>query len=139
MWILPNVLSKFPSDNTMTTTWSPVFYTSFDGYSFRLKLKFNLTHLGIYFVLIPGYNDLSLQWPFHQRLTIALMQNGQWDTTIVKKTIDPEKNLSEKETFITLGRPLEDYGNITRGWKEYYPKQKMEDKIYIMISSKVYN
>jgi hypothetical protein len=137
MWVVHNIKTRFLSDNSTVVQWSPAFYTSTDGYCFRLKLTYSTSHLGIFFIPIPGYNDEFLNWPFHMRVTMALMENGQWEKLILRKILDPEKSAGDKEMFVSLGRPMEDYGN-GRGWKQFYPKEKIEDKIYIMVSSRSY-
>jgi len=138
MWILSNTHSKFPNDNTTKKYSSPVLYTAFDGYAYKLELTFTQTHMGIFYYLHPGFNDDNLEWPFFMKVSIGLMIEGSWLDEIYGRALDPKNRDFTRESWQQCGRPTE--GNTKGvGWEKFYSKKKMEDKIYILVKSRKYD
>jgi hypothetical protein len=62
--------------------FSPPFYTSQYGYKLRLKAYLNGrdrgkgSHLSLYIIIMKGEYDALLEWPFKQKITFFLTDQG---------------------------------------------------------------
>ena len=62
--------------------FSPAFYTAQYGYKLRLKAYLNGrdrgrgTHLSLYIIIMRGEYDALLDWPFKQKITFYLLDQG---------------------------------------------------------------
>lgn len=63
--------------------FSPPFYTSQYGYKLRLKAYLNgrdrgkTSHLSLYIIIMKGEYDALLDWPFKQKITFYLINQGE--------------------------------------------------------------
>ena len=63
--------------------FSPPFYSSQYGYKMRLKAylqgrdRGKLTHLSLYIIIMKGEYDALLDWPFKQKITFYLIDQGE--------------------------------------------------------------
>ena len=63
--------------------FSPPFYTSQYGYKMRLKAYLHgrdrgkSTHLSLYIIIMKGDYDALLDWPFKQKITFYLIDQGE--------------------------------------------------------------
>ena len=85
-WRIENVSEKLADAQSerQTSIFSPVFYSSSNGYRMRARLfpfgdgNARRTHISIFFMLMKGEYDSILKWPFHYKVTFCLLdQTGQ--------------------------------------------------------------
>ena len=63
--------------------FSQPFYTSQYGYKLRIKAYLNGrdrgkgTHLSLYLIIMKGEYDALLEWPFNQKITFYLLDQGE--------------------------------------------------------------
>ena len=92
----PDSVLKF-TNITLDETPSPIiysdsFYSGRGGYKLRLRLEPNKSdHVGVYFKLMPGPNDDTLQFPMRGDFTITLLNQIE-----DRNHIDQKLNTSEK-------------------------------------------
>lgn len=86
IWKIANYKQQFeqavasPEDLAI---FSPPFYTSQYGYKMRLKAylqgrdRGKSTHLSLYIIIMKGDYDALLDWPFKQKITFFLIDQGE--------------------------------------------------------------
>ncbi|XP_072008112.1 meprin A subunit beta-like isoform X2 [Engystomops pustulosus] len=94
IWHIRNFTDQLNSDKK--TLFSPPFYSN-DGYAYQVQLQANtsgslLYDLGIYFHLISGENDNTLQWPCSLR---------QASMTLLDQNPDIRKRMSNLRSITT--------------------------------------
>lgn len=100
---------------TVTSIYSPAFYTSRTGYKMCARLYPNGdgmgkgTNLSIFFVVMKGHYDALLAWPFTQRVTFMLIDQNNRDHVVDSFRPDPNSSSFKRPTSemnIASGCPL---------------------------------
>ena len=86
IWRITNFKQQFESARNAdeeAALFSQPFYTSQYGYKLRLKIYLNGrdrgkgTHLSLYLIIMKGEYDALLDWPFDQKITFYLLDQGE--------------------------------------------------------------
>ena len=86
IWRITNFKQLFESARNAdeeAALFSLPFYTSQYGYKLRLKIYLNGrdrgkgTHLSLYLIIMKGEYDALLDWPFDQKITFYLLDQGE--------------------------------------------------------------
>jgi len=126
IWKIPE-WSKHMRDATsgkVTSIFSPHFFNGRTGYSTCARLYPNgdgmgtNTHISIFFVVVRGFYDALLSWPFVHRVTFMLFDQNNRDHII--DSIRPDPN------SISFKRPTTDM-NIASGCPLFMPLSKLDD------------
>jgi hypothetical protein len=149
MWRI-NDFAKRRADPLTASFYSPAFYTSggisgSGGYRCCAKIYLNGdgsgkgTHVSIYLVILKGDYDSLMPWPFRQKVTFSLMDQGfdeEAKTNISYTFMPDEKAVS------SFRRPLLDM-NVPSGLAQFVPIGTLtnpafnyvkEDTLFIKIS-----
>ncbi len=99
-----------------TSFYSPAFFTSYHGYKMRTRIYLNGdgmgkgTHLSLFFVVMKGNYGNILDWPFRQKVTFLLFDQGnRKHVTDSSFQPDPTSSSFKKPTHemnIASGYPL---------------------------------
>ena len=98
-----------------TSFYSSPFYTSFHGYKMCARIYLNGdgmgkgTHLSLFFVVMKGRYDNILHWPFRQKVTFMLVDQGNREHVVDAFRPDPTSSSFKKPTHemnIASGCPL---------------------------------
>ncbi|XP_061881408.1 TNF receptor-associated factor 2-like isoform X2 [Entelurus aequoreus] len=105
--------------------FSPAFYSSKYGYKMCLRIYLNGdgtgrgSHLSLFFVVMRGHSDALLKWPFHQKVTLMLLDQNNREHII--DAFRPDISSS------SFQRPVSDM-NIASGCPLFCPLSKLESK-----------
>jgi len=86
IWPIKNFHSQFEAakqSDEEIAIFSQPFYTSQYGYKLRIKAYLNGrdrgkgTHLSLYLIIMKGEYDALLEWPFNQKITFYLLDQGE--------------------------------------------------------------
>ena len=95
--------------------YSPCFFTSRYGYKMCARIYLNGngmgkgTHISIFFVIMRGESDALLRWPFRQKVTFMLLDQGNVEHVIDAFRPDPNSSSFQRprrETNIASGCPM---------------------------------
>ncbi|GFQ84592.1 uncharacterized protein TNCT_182402 [Trichonephila clavata] len=83
-WLIPEILLQSTPPSQGHTHHGPVFLTARPGYKLRLAFTVGhtysldgLNYFGLWFSLVPGPYDETLQWPFPYALNLTLVSRGE--------------------------------------------------------------
>ena len=129
VWVISNV-SKRRKDAISGRTksfYSPPFYTSCHGYKMCARIYPNGdgqargTHLSLFFVVMKGQYDNILRWPFRQKVTFMVVDQG--DRKHIVDAFNPDPTSS------SFKKPTEDM-NIASGCPLFAELSLLEDDNY---------
>ncbi|CAL9686722.1 unnamed protein product [Knipowitschia caucasica] len=109
--------------------YSQPFYTSYFGYKMCVRVYLNGdgmgkgTHLSLFFVVMKGEYDALLHWPFKQKVTLMLMDQGAARKHLVD-AFKPDPNSS------SFKRPVVEM-NIASGCPLFTHQSQLEAGSYI--------
>ncbi|XP_072023037.1 TNF receptor-associated factor 2-like [Amphiura filiformis] len=98
-----------------TSFYSSPFYTSYHGYKMCARIYLNGdgmgkgTHLSLFFVVMKGQYDNILRWPFRQKVTFMMVDQGNREHVVDAFRPDPTSSSFKKpvhEMNIASGCPL---------------------------------
>ena len=98
-----------------TSFYSPAFYTSYHGYKMCARIYLNgdgmgkNTHVSLFFVVMKGRYDNILRWPFRQKVTFMMVDQGNREHVVDAFRPDPTSSSFKKPTNemnIASGCPL---------------------------------
>ncbi|XP_072017317.1 TNF receptor-associated factor 2-like [Amphiura filiformis] len=98
-----------------TSFYSSPFYTSYHGYKMCARVYLNGdgttkgTHLSLFFVVMKGRYDNILHWPFRQKVTFMMVDQGNREHVVDTFRPDPTSSSFKKPTSemnIASGCPL---------------------------------
>ncbi|XP_072016532.1 TNF receptor-associated factor 2-like [Amphiura filiformis] len=98
-----------------TSFYSSPFYTSYHGYKMCARIYLNGdgmgkgTHLSLFFVVMKGRYDNILRWPFRQKVTFMMVDQGNREHVVDAFRPDPTSSSFKKPTHemnIASGCPL---------------------------------
>lgn len=110
--------------NHVTSLYSPIFYSSKNGYKMCARLYPNgdgmgkNTHMSIFFVVMRGNFDALLQWPFSFRVTFMLLDQNNKEHQVDSFRPDPNSS--------SFKRPTTEM-NIASGCPLFIPLAKLDD------------
>ncbi|XP_056011331.1 TNF receptor-associated factor 2-like [Ostrea edulis] len=110
--------------NQVTSLYSPIFYSSKNGYKMCARLYPNgdgmgkNTHMSIFFVVMRGNFDALLQWPFSFRVTFMLLDQNNKEHQVDSFRPDPNSS--------SFKRPTTEM-NIASGCPLFIPLSKLDD------------
>ncbi|CAF1222747.1 unnamed protein product [Rotaria sordida] len=121
IWRIANVQKKMidAECERQTSIYSPVFYSSPNGYKMRLRLYLvgdgnaRRTHMSLFFVLMRGEYDSVLQFPFSYKVTFCLFDQTSQQRHIIDSFRPDVKSSS-------FQRPCSDM-NIASGIPKFVP------------------
>uniref|UniRef100_A0A7N5KMN0 TNF receptor-associated factor n=1 Tax=Ailuropoda melanoleuca TaxID=9646 RepID=A0A7N5KMN0_AILME len=99
--------------------YSQPFYTGYFGYKMCARVYLNGdgmgkgTHLSLFFVIMRGEYDALLPWPFKQKVTLMLMDQGQQANSVTRSSS------SERDMGPALQR-LRDIGGHGHGLQSHW-------------------
>ena len=84
IWKIPDFNRHFEEARTgkMPSLYSPPFYTSRHGYKTCARVYLygdgvgKSSHMSVFFVVMRGEFDALLPWPFHQKVTLTLLDQS---------------------------------------------------------------
>ncbi|XP_072016630.1 TNF receptor-associated factor 2-like isoform X1 [Amphiura filiformis] len=98
-----------------TSFYSHPFFTSYHGYKMRARIYLNGdgmgkgTHVSLFFVVMKGQYDNILHWPFRQKVTFMMVDQGNREHVVDSFRPDPTSSSFKKpvnEMNIASGCPL---------------------------------
>ena len=98
-----------------TSFYSQPFYTSYHGYKMRGRIYLNGdgmgkgTHVSLFFVVMKGRYDNILRWPFRQKVTFMMVDQGNREHVVDSFRPDPTSSSFKKPTHemnIASGCPM---------------------------------
>ncbi|CAF1217573.1 unnamed protein product [Rotaria sordida] len=121
IWRIANVQKKMidAECERQTSIYSPVFYSSPNGYKMRFRLYLagdgnaRRTHMSLFFVLMRGEYDSVLQFPFSYKVTFCLFDQTSQQRHIIDSFRPDVKSSS-------FQRPCSDM-NIASGIPKFVP------------------
>lgn len=99
-------------DGKTLPIYSPPFYTARYGYKLCAIASLNGDGMALFFIVMRGEHDGSLEWPFQETITIKLLDEEK--TCHALQTFRPDPNSS------SVQRPVS-YMNIAFGCPMFYP------------------
>ena len=99
-------------DGKTLPIYSPPFYTARYGYKLCAIASLNGDGMALFFIVMRGEHDGSLEWPFQETITIKLLDEEK--TCHALQTFQPDPNSS------SVQRPVS-YMNIAFGCPMFYP------------------
>ena len=135
IWHLTNVRQKISDsrESRQKSFYSPVFYTSRDGYRLTCKLYLNGNgqafneYVSIYLVILRGCYDAVLKWPFKQKCSFVLVDK-QDEKRSVLDSFMPDPNSVD-----SFKRPISEM-NVPSGLLSFLPL-----KIFNSVNVDFYN
>ncbi len=127
LWKIDNYTERRTDaiNGTTLSLYSSPFYTSKQGYKMCARVYLNgdgsgkNTHLSFFFCVMRGPNDALLPWPFHQKVTLLLLnQNGQ------KNVVDQFRPDTQSSSF---QRPIHREMNIASGCPTFCPLSELHN------------
>ncbi|KAK3088518.1 hypothetical protein FSP39_020097 [Pinctada imbricata] len=109
---------------SVTSIYSPIFYTSRNGYKMCARLYPNgdgmgkSSHISIFFVVMRGNFDALLSWPFTHRVSFMLLDQNNREHIVDSFRPDP--------TSSSFKRPTSEM-NIASGCPLFMPQAKLDD------------
>ncbi|CAF1215672.1 unnamed protein product [Rotaria sordida] len=121
IWRIANVKHKMvdAESERQISIYSPVFYSSPNGYKMRLRLYLTgdgnarRTHMSLFFVLMRGEYDSVLQFPFSYKVTFCLLDQTSQQRHIIDSFRPDVKSSS-------FQRPRSDM-NVASGIPKFVP------------------
>lgn len=113
--------------------FSPAFYTAQYGYKLRLKAYLNgrdrgkATHLSLYIIIMKGEFDGLLEWPFKQKITFYLLDQGEENK---HRTHQLSPNRSLPNIKVVFNRPTVKE-NLGIGNPCFVPHEALESGDYV--------
>ena len=98
-----------------TSFYSQPFYTSYHGYKMRGRIYLNGdgmgkgTHVSLFFIVMKGRYDNILRWPFRQKVTFMMVDQGNREHVVDSFRPDPTSSSFKKPTHemnIASGCPM---------------------------------
>lgn len=129
VWKIGNVQEKTydAQSERQTSIYSSPFYTSPQGYKLCLRLYLNGdgsargSHISIFLVILRGFFDALLKWPFSYRVSFCLCDqrtmietNGEREPKHIVESFRPDTN------SVSFQRPCSAM-NIASGIPKFYP------------------
>ena len=108
--------------------YSPCFYTSRYGYKMCARIYLNGdgmgrgTHISLFFVVMRGRYDAILRWPFRQKVTFMLLDQGNVEHVI--EAFRPDPNSS------SFQRPRGE-ANIPSGCPTFCSNEELSKRAYV--------
>ena len=99
-------------DGKTLPIYSPPFYTARYGYKVCARASLNGDGMVLFFIVMQGEHDGSLEWPFQETITIKLLDEE--NTCQASKTFRPDPNSS------SFQRPMS-YMNVASGCPMFCP------------------
>ena len=117
LWRIPDYARKRNEAVTgqRVSFYSPVFFTGRYGYKMCARIYLNGdgmgkgTHISIFFVIMRGEYDALLRWPFRQKVTFMLLDQGNVEHVIDAFRPDPNSSSFQRprrETNVASGCPM---------------------------------
>ncbi|XP_072016539.1 TNF receptor-associated factor 3-like [Amphiura filiformis] len=122
-----------------TSFYSHPFYTSYHGYKMRARIYLNGdgmgkgTHLSLFFVIMKGQYDNILHWPFRQKVTFMMVDQGNREHVVDAFRPDPTSSSFKKPTSemnIASGCPL--FVNLNQLQSDQYTYIK-DDCLFVKV------
>lgn len=142
VWKIPEYSRHFHDAQTgkKSSLYSPPFFTSRHGYKVCARVYLNgdgsgkNTHLSIFFVVMKSEFDSLLPWPFHQKVTLTLLDQSAAKRHI-SDTFQPDTHSS------SFQRPTTDM-NIASGCPRFARLEKIkssagyvkDDTVFIQVT-----
>lgn len=127
LWKIPEFRQRMDDakDGKYTSTFSPPFYTSRCGYKMCIRAYLNGdgigkgSHMSVFFVVMKGDFDNTLEWPFKHRVTFKLINQSSGRRDVVD-TFQPDP------TNISFQKPKLDM-NVASGCPRFVNHTDLEN------------
>lgn len=106
IWKISNIQQKRRDaiNGSVTSLYSPAFYTSKTGYKMCSRIYLNGdgqgkgSHVSLFFVIMRGPNDALLKWPFRQKVTLVIIDQNNKENVVDSFRPDPTSSSFKRPT-----------------------------------------